>query len=299
MLINAIVVIYNSALMESQTIKAIFNSNQKDITLNIIIWNNGPNLLKNEDIDDYISECKTRKISTIIYQDTRNISLSKIYNLIIEKEPFDFFAILDQDTKISTDFFSNILENKEYELICPAIYLENNNNQLDSPVYSNSLEIIPSGDFNANNMLTCGSGIAISHSLCEKVINKYGFMFDEAYAFYLADHSFLFNLNDFNFIKGKCVGKIHHNLSGYGVNYKKMKETAKLEHGLALILRRVHKQKKTNIVKNLFHALKFSIKSRCSYKSTLKIVSCVLTGNHPRSKYSIEKNKEPTVIFKL
>ncbi|WP_420892357.1 glycosyltransferase family 2 protein, partial [Pectobacterium actinidiae] len=186
MLINAIVVIYNSALMESQTIKAIFNSNQKDIKLNIIIWNNGPNLLKKEDIDNYISECKTRKISTIIYQDIRNISLSKIYNLIIEKEPFDFFAILDQDTKISTDFFSNILENKEYELICPAIYLENNNNQLDSPVYSNSLEIIPSGDFNANNMLTCGSGIAISHSLCEKVINKYGFMFDEAYAFYLA-----------------------------------------------------------------------------------------------------------------
>ncbi|WP_225086202.1 glycosyltransferase family 2 protein [Pectobacterium colocasium] len=299
MLINAIVVIYNSALMESQTIKAIFNSNQNDITLNIIIWNNGPNLLKDEDIDDYISECKTRKISTIIYQDIRNISLSKIYNLIIEKEPFDFFAILDQDTKISTDFFSNILENKEYELICPAIYLENNNNQLDSPVYSNSLEIIPSGDFNANHMLTCGSGIAISHSLCEKVINKYGFMFDEAYAFYLADHSFLFNLNDFNFIKGKCVGKIHHNLSGYGINYKKMKETAKLEHGLALILRRVHKQKKTNIVKNLFHALKFSIKSRCSYKSTLKIVSCALTGNHPRSKYSIEKNKEPTVMFKL
>ncbi|GKW39526.1 glycosyltransferase family 2 protein [Pectobacterium carotovorum] len=299
MLINTVIVIYNSAIMESQTIKAVFNSNYRDINIHITIWNNGPELLESDDIENYISECRIKKISTTIYQDTRNISLSKIYNLILKKETFDFFTILDQDTRISSDFFSNIEENKEYELICPEIYLENNNNQLDSPVYSDSLDIIPSGDFNANNMLTCGSGITISHSLYEKVIKNNGFIFDEAYAFYLADHSFLFNLNDFSFIKGKCVGRITHNLSGYGVNYKKMKETAKLEHGLALILRRIHKQKKSSVVKNLFHALKFSIKSRCSYKSTLKIITCVLTKNHPRSKYNIGENKEPTMIFKI
>ncbi|MBG0753423.1 MULTISPECIES: glycosyltransferase family 2 protein [Pectobacterium] len=299
MLINAIVVLYNSEIMDSQTIKAIFNSNHKDIDLHITIWNNGPNLLKSDDVDNYISECRLEKISTTVYQDIRNVSLSKIYNLISKRDFFDFLTILDQDTKISPEFFSNIVENTEYELICPEIYLENNNNQLDSPVYSDSLKTIPPGEFNANNMLTCGSGITISRSLYKKVIKKHGFIFDESYAFYLADHSFLFNLNNFSFIKGKCIGRITHNLSGYGTNYRKMKETAKLEHGLALILRRIHKQKKTNTVKNIFHAIKFSIKSHCTYKSMLKIVICALTRHHPRSKYSIDKEKEPTVTLKV
>ncbi|PWC19704.1 glycosyl transferase [Brenneria corticis] len=293
MFINAIVVIYKSRILQSDTIKAIFQADLSHINLTITIWNNGPEFLEQDDINNYMEKCRQYGISSSIYQDIRNISLSKIYNHFFSEKTHDFFVVLDQDTSIAPDFFSNIYTNKDYELICPEVYLENDNNQLDGPIYYPSKKQVPPGDFNANSILTCGSGLSISSSLCQKAIKEFGFIFDERFAFYLADQSFLMNLKYFDFIKGKCIGKILHNLSGHG-EFRLMKESSKLEHGYALVLRRIIWKNKSSIIKNYFHAIKFIFESRCSYSSTIKILKCTFAGRHPRSEFKIDKNIKPT-----
>ncbi|WP_224717814.1 glycosyltransferase family 2 protein [Pectobacterium versatile] len=299
MKINAIVVIYNAKIIKSDTIASIFLTNLDKTNLTVTIWNNGPELLSNDDIDKYREKCMSLKISSEIYQDIRNISLSRIYNFILSKGGHDFFVILDQDTKIEKNFFSNIINNNDCDLICPQVYLENNDNKLDSPVYRDSLEHIPPGHFNAKNMLTCGSGLSISRSLCEKTLKHSGFIFDERYAFYLVDDSFLLNIQNFDYVKGKCIGEIHHNLSGFGCDYKDMKESSKLEHGYSLILRKTNQRNKNNIIKNIFHSIKYIYKSKCTYTTALKILKCSLTGKHPRSKYNIDEQKEKTMSFRF
>ncbi|MDY4334627.1 glycosyltransferase [Pectobacterium brasiliense] len=299
MKINAIIVTYNTELTKSETVKSVFEAKLDNIELTITIWNNGPKLLGNIDLEKYIEQCKSLNISSDIYQDIRNTSLSKIYNFLLKKGKHDFFVILDQDTKINPDFFYNIIENSDSEIICPQVYLENHNNQLDTPVYRDTLKHVPLGNFNAKNILTCGSGLAISRSLCEKTLSHSGFIFDERYAFYLADDSFLLNINRFNYVKGTCIGEIHHNLSGFGCNYKDMKESSKLEHGYALILRKTNQRNKNNIAKNIFHSIKFIYKSKCNYTTALKIFKCALTGKHPRSKYEIDENKTTAISFHI
>ncbi|MBA5603006.1 MULTISPECIES: glycosyltransferase family 2 protein [Pectobacterium] len=294
MKINAIIVTYNSTLIKSDTIASVFSASLDKISLTITIWNNGPELLNSNDVNEYMEKCQSLNISSSIYQDIRNISLSKIYNFILKRGEHDFFVILDQDTKINPDFFSNIEKNSDCELICPQVYIENNDNKLDSPVYRDSLKKIPTGYFNANNMLTCGSGLSISRLLYEKTLKHSGFIFDERYAFYLADDSFLLNMKKFDYVKGMCIGEIHHNLSGFGKNYKEMKESSKLELGYSIILRRINEQKKDSILKNIFHAIKFIVKAKCSYSNSLNILRCALTKTHPRTYHILDENIRPT-----
>ena len=79
------------------TIKSILGSELNSIQLNMIIWNNGPTLLEENDIVNHLEASQKKGISSFIYQDIRNTSLSKIYNYFIQKLNYDFFVIFDQD----------------------------------------------------------------------------------------------------------------------------------------------------------------------------------------------------------
>lgn len=69
MFINAIVVIYKSRIVQSDTIKAIFQADLSHINLTITIWNNGPEFLEQDDINNYMEKCRQYGISSSVYQD--------------------------------------------------------------------------------------------------------------------------------------------------------------------------------------------------------------------------------------
>ncbi|POE19877.1 hypothetical protein BV923_18950 [Pectobacterium odoriferum] len=297
MKINAIIVIYNCSIEKSVSIDSIFKANVGNVELNLLIWNNGREVLKEQDIKKYLEKCRQNNFSTAIYQDIRNISLSKIYNHLIDESHYNFISILDQDTELNYDFFQNIIKNSTYDIICPEVYLSNKGNVKSSPVYNKSninTDFVDVGDFNARSIFTCTSGITLSLGLIKSIRDKYGFVFNETYAFYWADHDLFERLRAFEFIKGMCVGKISHDMSGVGNEFKKMKEPTKLEHGYGKILRRVYNDNKSGLLQNFTYAIKFSIREKYSIKSSMKIIQCALFKEHPRSKNKISKEIKPT-----
>lgn len=300
MKIKILLIIYNESLNSSETISSLFEADLPDSLMEIIIWNNGPEYLSSNDIDDYINRCKEKNISTKIFQDTKNISLSKIYNYFVHSTDYDFISIFDQDTRINNDFFQNIEKNSNVELICPEIYLSNKNNIKSSPVYNkskNNTEFVEPGDFNANAIFTCASGLSLSSGLIHRILNQYNFVFDERYAFYWVDHDFFERLYALGCIKALCAGKIYHDMSGVGNDYSHMKESAKLEHGYGKILRRIYNENKTGTFRNLIYAIKYISKSKCSVHSGWKMLICALWKRHPRSKFSIDKNIQATHYY--
>ncbi|MFE8115169.1 glycosyl transferase [Brenneria goodwinii] len=295
--INAIIILYNSKIEDSQTINSILRSDISEFDLKLLIWNNGKSLLDNQDIANHIDSCTRKGITSVIYQDPRNISLSKIYNYFISNIDYDFISIFDQDTNINDDFFKNIIRNKDFDLICPEIYLSNRGNIKSSPVYNKSkvnTDFVQCGDFNANSIFTCASGLSFSSRLIHRIHQKYGVIFNENYAFYWVDHDLFERLKIFDFIKGKCIGQIYHDMSGVGNEFHTMRESAKLEHGYGKILRRINDGNKSSILGNSIYAIKYALKAKCSIKSMISIIQCALYKAHPRSKLEINDNIQPT-----
>lgn len=289
--------LYNCSIENSSTINSILNTIIDCTDVKLLIWNNGDNVLETEDINRYIHHCRKKNISTEIYQDVRNLSLSKIYNHFINRKDYDFISIFDQDTHIEKYFLKNIKHNITHDLICPEVYLLNKENVKNSPVYNKekiNTDFVESGDFNARAIFTCASGITFSSRLVKKVIDKYGFVFDEKYAFYWADHDLFERLCAFDFIKGLCIGKISHDMSGVGNDFDKMKESAKLEHGYGQILRRIYHDNKSGLLQNFIYAMKYSVRSKCSIRASMKIIQCALLKVHPRSRNKVDKRIKPT-----
>lgn len=300
MKIKILLIIYNATLCASETLSSLFKADLSGAELEIIIWNNGPQVLSDDDVNNYISHCKTLKISTRIYQDIRNASLSKIYNNFINNVDYDFVSIFDQDTNINADFFQNIVKNPSVDIICPEIYLINKENVKSSPVYNKAkvnTDFVAQGEFNANSIFTCASGLSLSSHLTQRVLKEYGFVFNEAYAFYWVDHDLFERLRIFEHIHGVCIGKMYHDMSGAGNDYSVMKESAKLEHGYGKILRRVNSDKKMGLVRNLLYAIKYILKAKCSIKSAIKIIICALEEKHPRSRHIINNSIQPTHAY--
>ena len=107
--ITAIVILYNSLIKNSETIQSLLNTEKTDTNLNLIIWNNGPQQLDINECEEFKLKFNKLGVQLSIYEDTNNIALSKIYNFFINKENYDFFSILDQDSVLASDFFKNIL----------------------------------------------------------------------------------------------------------------------------------------------------------------------------------------------
>lgn len=299
MIINVLTILYNTSLSESMTLKSILNTKLDSIQLNIIIWNNGPSLLSQDDIDNYLQNCQTKKVSTYIYQDVRNASLSKIYNHFIKKLNYDFFVIFDQDSNLESSFFQNIYSNKDYAIICPAVFPKQ---KIDKQCFPSDIEqreiVVPIGEFTLGNTRTINSGTALSRNLVENLQIKYNYVFDEKFAFYHTDHR-LFDLinatTETANLKGLCIGKMYHDMT-CELSLEQLSERARLEIAYAKMLMRIYRANnpKNQIRRNLFYAYKMKKKDHLNFNSFIKLLKCVITKEHPRSVVSIDKNIQPT-----
>ncbi|GKW41730.1 MULTISPECIES: hypothetical protein [Pectobacterium] len=287
--INALVILYDTKPIESKTIQSIIRSNLgRNVNLNLIIWNNGPHYFDKQCIDEYTQYCKRQKIE--IYQDTRNISLSKIYNNFLKKLNYDFLVIFDQDSNICDNYFRLIYKNKNIDVLFPVITFTPIDTRL-----SNHSKNLNYKTFNAAETKSIGSGLCISKKIVLKLLSEYGDIFDENFAFYFADFSFFNRLKRLGYVSGKKIGSMSHEISGIA-RYDEMNENTKCELGYGKILLRIFEKKKSNLISSLIYCIKYWLKSRCSVITFYKITMCMLMRKHPRSKFNITLKK--TLIYK-
>ena len=304
MIINILTILYNNTLSESKTLQSILNTKLDSIKLNIIIWNNGPTLLQQDDIDNYLQICQNKKVNSYIYQDIRNASLSKIYNHFIKRLNYDFFVIFDQDSNVESTFFQNIYNNKDYAIICPAIFPKQ---KIDKQCFPSDIDerekVIPIGEFILGNTRTINSGTALSRNLINQLQKINNYVFDEKFAFYHTDHRLFDLINataETTNLKSLCIGKMFHDMT-CELSLEELSERARLEIAYAKMLLRIYRAKnpKHQTRRNLFYAYKMKKKDHLNFSSFTKLLKCVVTKEHPRSSVCIDENIQPTDSYIL
>ncbi|MEQ9967618.1 hypothetical protein ABRP72_00265 [Pectobacterium carotovorum] len=216
MKITSIVIIYNSTLENSDTLRSILASHTKNITLDVLIWNNGPSLLNEEDVQHFLASCQEKGIRAKVFQDIRNLSLSKIYNFFIEVNEFNFITILDQDSILPKDFFIRLSTVKDADVVAPKIIAKKNDvyTQYYPHLYENPDIIISEGHIQSP-IESAMSGITISKNAVDKIITFRGYVFEEKLAFYGIDNDFFrtIKIMKYDQLSLFCLNEIHHSLS--------------------------------------------------------------------------------------
>ncbi|MFT8210429.1 MAG: glycosyltransferase family 2 protein [Symbiopectobacterium sp.] len=299
--VNALVISYNSSISQSSTLQSLLDTDNKDINFKIFIWNNGPNLFEDHDIEEYLEKCKEKRISLSIYQDLRNISLSKIYNYIIKKGNFDFIAILDQDSTINVEYLQNIATHRKSNLIFPRIITEKNNVAIQShPHSSKDKNILINEGPVTSNMSSVTSGIVLSKDLINKIEKYRGYVFEEKLGFYGIDVDFFVTINHMiekNIsVNAFCVGSINHLFSSNNENENENENEFKspfryLELLYFKIFFRETHQKKSKLT-TLWICIREILRGKLPPLNAISVLRFAFENVHPRSKLIIKPDVE-------
>ncbi|MCU1794989.1 glycosyltransferase family 2 protein [Pectobacterium polaris] len=297
MKISSVVIVYNSKLTNSDTLTSLLACKKEKIDLTILVWNNGPDFLSEEDINTFLISCKEKGINAKIYQDIRNISLSKIYNFFIEREEFDFITLLDQDSILPEGYYTNISMHLSEDIITPIIIAEKYGilAQTDPHFYGDVNLMIPEGKVNMK-IDSVMSGLAISRKGINKIKNYRGYVFEERLAFYGID-SDLFRTVNIMHEKGcpleiYCTNEIHHSFAMFNPEENKSNFRVMEMFYFQSFIRNEY-QKKSKISTIYLYLRDFS-RRKISFITAKNLIRFSMNSTHPRSKITVEKNIYPT-----
>jgi hypothetical protein len=295
MKITAIIILYNANIESSNTFQSLLNSDIHDITLNVIIWNNGPEILDQQECRQYKSICEHKNIGLSIYENLHNMALSKIYNAFIKQENFDFFTILDQDSILNNDFFQNIKINNQFDVIVPEIYSAgwiSKENSLCFPIYHENRKLFDKKVFTMGEIESISSGLTLSSQLVKYIRKNKEEVFNERYALYAIDTSFFLDLRALKQtqFKGICIGKINHSLDFNLQDRKKISPVRRLEMEYSKVLNKIFYDKKSSLNVFLYLFRKFT-RREYSFSEFFKLVKCLFKKKHPRSCKHLTKNQ--------
>lgn len=295
--ISSVVILYNSQISGSETLQSLLNCKlDENINLTVNIWNNGPSKLSESDVKAYFECAQGRNIRLNIYEDCRNPALSKIYNFFIEKKDYDFIVLLDQDSQLEADFYNNIVYHKDYDLVCPAVFIKTDEQYQECPIFQKNYTKCTSS-FLVGEIVTISSGLALSKNLIKQVESKFDTVFNENYAFYEIDIEFFkARLNNIGPAKGICVGRIQHDLNGK-TDIKEMSPSIKLEVGYGRILDKLYIAKKS-LSSVFIYTIKQIVKYQYGAKAAMSLLKCLFSKKHPRCIYNINAQVLPIYTLK-
>ncbi|MCA6917782.1 hypothetical protein LF941_20540 [Pectobacterium versatile] len=295
--VTSVVIIYNSELRESDTLKSLLLCHFEKINLEICIWNNGPLLLNEKDIFEFISQCQKNKIRVKIYQDIRNIALSKIYNFFISNESFDFITILDQDSHLPENYFETLAYHQDADIVAPIIIAEKNgiSSQTDPHFYGDIDIMIGEGKVSMK-IDSVMSGIALSKDGINKINSFRGYIFEERLAFYGIDSDLFRVINAMDDNKESlniyCANKIHHSFAMFDPNNKKNTFRIMEMFYYKFFIRNEY-QKKSKL-STAFICLRDFIRGKMDFNRMRNLLIFTIKDCHPRSKINIKSNIQPT-----
>jgi len=185
--INFCIILYNKKISDSKSINSLikYYRNSNDLC-NIVVFNNGPNLV-NEEYSEFI----------ILNQILVNASLSKIYNKFIEEYISEYYVLLDDDTVLNKEYLDELQLNTQ-DIFIPRIHSAN-------------IEYYPV--INNKNIQTITSGLCLSSNFCQERIRKNSSVFDERFDLYGIDTAFCYIVNKLNLKYTISRNSIEHDLS--------------------------------------------------------------------------------------
>ncbi|MBJ7223402.1 MULTISPECIES: glycosyltransferase family 2 protein [unclassified Brenneria] len=295
--ITSIVIIYNSKIQDSETLQSIIECHIENINLEICIWNNGPQLLNENDIANFLSICLEKNIKVNIYQDTRNISLSKIYNFFIKNTSYDFITILDQDSVLPPNYYHNISHHGSMDIIVPKVIADKNgmSAQTDPHIYGDSNIMIDDGPVNVK-IDSIMSGLTLSQNAIGKIVAFRGYVFEEKLAFYGIDSDLFRIISMMSDTRRPlniyCTNEIHHSFAIFNQQEAKSKFRMMEMFYFKFFIRNEY-QKKAKI-STIWVCLRDFIRGKSSFYRTKNLIKFTLINIHPRSKLEIDDKITPT-----
>lgn len=192
--ISIIVVLYNCEIKNSQTLTSLIDA---DITVersNLIIWNNGPKVLEDKKVEDFIA----LGFKVTVEETIDNQSLAKIYNAFIHKYPAKHYIILDDDSTLNPRYLKQTQTLEDVVIGYPMIVSSGkpcspkiNKSKLANDVALESV-ILKATD----KVEAIGSGLIINDSLANKIKLHYGDIFDERFYIYGVDTTFCWRVSN-------------------------------------------------------------------------------------------------------
>lgn len=198
-----LVVVYNKSIIESRTLNYFMASKVNFNLCRLIIWNNGPLHINEEEFRFKTTFSDVKFIQTI-----DNLPLSYVYNVVIGMYNSNYYTILDDDSDINDNYISKVLMSIS-DVSVPMIF---SNGIIRSPSINKKFKL---GPYNKNdNLIAIGSGLTFSKEISDIMKNNYGDVFDSNYAFYGVDSSFFWRLKKLHLIdRVLTIDGFEHSLS--------------------------------------------------------------------------------------
>lgn len=178
-----LVLLYNKEIIDSKTIESLASSNTQYRGARLVIWNNGPTILKSRDC----TIIERLGYDLYIEETLNNESLAVIYNKFLSRNNAKRYILLDDDSQLSSEYIYSSSKVKETEIGMPIIRSQN---VIHAPIinkqpYSSEVKLIVT-----DKIITIGSGIVIGEKIAVKLKEEYGAVFDERFYLYGVDNTF-------------------------------------------------------------------------------------------------------------
>ncbi|CAM3031357.1 glycosyltransferase [Vibrio mytili] len=275
-----LIVLYNKEISDSSTYHSLINYAGSLQTVDLLIWNNGPN-----EISKHLDEKDTQKFKSVtIREDLSNAGLAKIYNYALGFRQNDYCIFLDDDSDLSTDYIESVLKTDRTACAVPIL---THNGAVQSPTLKKMKVEGTTLPEDRSRFRAVGSGVAVGTSVAHKLRATYGSVFDEHFLLYGVDTTFFIRLERAGLLEHLCViPGFEHSYSRLSTEPDAISDFRKKERAYDEGLRaRYYKSKSSLIVYTIRTGLK-SLKNRLYGREDLEgyIFKAIMTGKHYRDK---------------
>lgn len=264
---------YNIDALSSKTINGFLNSKLSFHDVNLVVWNNGPQLYNSFDL----SALNRKGITVFLHQTIENKPLSYVYNEFISHYRSDYYVILDHDSSVTDLYLESVIRFDE-DVGVPAISV---NGKHVSPAING---VFSQGPYTSKQrLIAIGSGIVFSNNIVSLLNIKYGNVFDSAFALYGIDTSFFLRLFQLQLIdKARMLPGFSHSLSRLVSESKEQTNFRNKErsYDVGITLRRYFS------LFQLWYTIKILIKiliGKSKFRPWI-IIKSFFSGIHPRCK---------------
>ena len=178
-----LVLLYKKEFNESKTLNSLLNSYVHYKNAKLVIWNNGPNPLKESSIIPFI------KLGYQVHlkETLNNESLAVIYNRFLSYYDSKRYIFLDDDSTLTASYITASCKSDTTKISMPIISFQG---QVKSPKISNRPYYLGLEITQKSKVIAVGSGLVIGKDVIPFLKKNYLKVFDEKFYLYGVDTTF-------------------------------------------------------------------------------------------------------------
>ncbi|NVJ64557.1 MAG: hypothetical protein HWD84_10065 [Flavobacteriaceae bacterium] len=182
-----LILLYGKEAQDSISIESLSKLDSELENCKLLIWNNGPDYLKNEPV-----KLKFNDVETV--ETVENLGLASIYNSFIDKVDAEQYVIFDDDTVVTAEYLRSLTTLSIDNAGVPII--SHGNKRYEPVVNGRLFKGEPYTEVGENDTITSiGSGLVLGRNVINTVKSQYQHVFDERFMLYGVDDTFFRRIN--------------------------------------------------------------------------------------------------------